>query len=792
MATMASEQITLQIISDIKKVIRYYLLQDASLVKPNAPTTYPPDSKWSSEILEDDSGGDLALYFVDCTLLSNGEFAYSEVSMSGSYELAKAAHTKASEAKNLAGQATTSANNAVEIANTAKNAADTAQTSASSAMTKAEEASTLAGEVKMMAQSTSTIVEEIKQDAANTQKEIESLNANLETLSNTMTTEYVKNTELTETTATLQTQISQNASSISATALQLQTLDETVSSVANEAKELAETASSTANSALTKANQATTDATTAKTNAETAVSAAATAQSKADSAATQVEEANKKVTQAQEDLATAKQNLEAVTNRVGATEEEIAQAQADVATAQAAADQAQSDATAAQSAATVAQTAADNAKAAADQAQADATAAQSAADKAQDDVNSLAVRVSKTETDITANAEKIALSATKDEVAQTLLGYYTKTEADANLTVKANEITSTVDSKINKIKVGGRNLLYDSRFDIVSDKWEHYPNYSGEYEVVELDGKICGHATGSLNVSKSIFQSMLGKVEPNQEYTFSGWVKVSNIVPGTSTFGLQLYQEGTYYNDNGELMHFFYPSENIPYDTDEWQYLSKTFTTTDIISIAVSYKFYILLQDFTGDIYFRNLKFEKGNKATDWSPAPEDVDADINGIDSSLRNTIQEQSTSLTQNAESIVAQALSEYSETGELAKIKNELQAQLDFQAKNLTATFTEVQKSVDNVESKLQEQLNTITKYFTFDINGMTIGQIDNPYKVVIDNDSYTMLVNEVPIMTIENGKVHTQELEITDGFNLFGYSFSQDNAGNVNFEYVGGET
>ena len=87
-------------------------------------------------------------------------------------------------------------------------------------------------------------------------------------------------------------------------------------------------------------------------------------------------------------------------------------------------------------------------------------------------------------------------------------------------------------------------------------------------------------------------------------------------------------------------------------------------------------------------------------------------------------------------------------------------------------------------------LQEQLNTITKHFTFDVNGMTIGQVDSPYKVIIDNDRYSMTVNGNEVMWIANGKVYTPEIEVTEGFKLFGYLIDQDQAGNVNLEYVGG--
>lgn len=42
--------------------------------------------------------------------------------------------------------------------------------------------------------------------------------------------------------------------------------------------------------------------------------------------------------------------------------------------------------------------------------------------------------------------------------------------------------------------------------------------------------------------------------------------------------------------------------------------------------------------DGTGKIRFKNLKVEKGNKATDWSPAPEDVDSSISDVEKKADN----------------------------------------------------------------------------------------------------------------------------------------------------------
>lgn len=527
-------------------------------------------------------------------------------------QAAQTAETKATEAHN-------SAVNAGAKADEAATAAGNAQTKADEATTKAETAKSAADQAKADAETAATTAAAAKLDAENAKKDIDSLGENLTTLSNTMSADYARKTDLTEAEASLQSQITQNAAQISSTVSRMETIDET----ANNAQAQAQAAQTAAGEAQTKADQASADAQAAQTAANNAASAASSAQSEADAAkaaaataksvadkaeedleaakadlatvssrvgATEADiaeaqqavqtaqtaadkakadaeaaakkatdaqgtadtavsnaataqakaneaagaaalaqqtadaakgdaskaqakadeaaqtaataqatantaktnaenaqakadqaaadaataqqaadDADAKAAQAATDLATAQQNLASVTSRVDATEAEVEAAQAAVVTAQAAADKAKADAATAQSTAdtakanaATAQTAANNAKTAADNAKAAADEAQAAADAAQDAVDALAIRVTKTETDIVQTSEQIKLLATKEEVTQTLGGYYTKAQTDAAISVKADEINLSVDSKIEGVEIGGRNLIRNS------------------------------------------------------------------------------------------------------------------------------------------------------------------------------------------------------------------------------------------------------------------------------------------------------------------------------------------
>lgn len=401
------------------------------------------------------------------------------------------------------------------------------------------------------------------------------------------------------------------------------------------------------------------------------------------------------------------------------------------------------------------------------------------------------------ETNIEKNTTSISLAATKTEVTKTLGGYYTKTEADAAITDKANQITQSVfqtyttKEDFNGLKIGGRNLLrwtQDLRITETTDGTDGISKYKsdvGTLTATENGAKLIFDS--SVNASMSVPLAFDGCVENGEEVTLSFDYRGNITSPGKFYF---MQRTAPNVSNNLDALVQLVANET------EWQHCVVTFAN-DNANVRTCYRVLLFYgnQSLTPDNWIEvkagSLKLEVGNKATDWTPAPEDVDEKIDDTSTEIHETITEQNAAITQTCEEIILQALTSYTETGDFEEFKKTTESQLSMLSDQLTLKFTETSERLESVNGALQEQLNTITKYFTFDINGLTIGQADNPYKVVIDNDRYSMTVNDVEVMWISDGKVFTPEIEITRGFKLLGYSISQDAAGNVNCEYIGGE-
>lgn len=213
-------------------------------------------------------------------------------------------------------------------------------------------------------------------------------------------------------------------------------------------------------------------------------------------------------------------------------------------------------------------------------------------------------------------------------------------------TATFNAIKSSTDAAYDakgaadSINIGGRNLwAYGSD---CQNSLDGLNNFSNGFSIVTEDGYKCAHASGALTTTKYL-QSKLGYVpKPSETFTYSCYVKIKNIVRGTTNPMCEFYFSGqtidgswkgiaTYkvYLD-GELQTGVYGFDKQISDT-KWHHLAVVGTYANA-NFTATFLPNVYLRDCTGDLYVRNLKAERGNKATDWTPAPEDVQAEIDAV----------------------------------------------------------------------------------------------------------------------------------------------------------------
>ena len=248
------------------------------------------------------------------------------------------------------------------------------------------------------------------------------------------------------------------------------------------------------------------------------------------------------------------------------------------------ADSASQVASNASSVAGAAKTTADNASKAASEANSTASTAKSTADQAKStadaatkNLTALTKQVTEAETTIKKNKEEIELRAKKTEV----------TEA------------------IDNIDIGGRNLARKT-----SNEW-------GGWHVPLNAKNYCEHISSIYPGPRSVgdiftvsFDIDVKKFTESGDGTFHLYIQ--GDVDGSWTFG-------------NPFTNYDFATKALAGDyTEHVSYACEIGNADQAKAVYFQFMFRCDYSDGTGKFRFRNLKVEKGNKPTDWSPAPED------------------------------------------------------------------------------------------------------------------------------------------------------------------------
>lgn len=654
-------------------------------------------------------------------------------------QAAQTAETKASEAKTAAENAQTKANEtaqatqtAQETANEAVGKADTAKTAAEKAISDAEKAATTAAAAKL--------------DAEQAKKEIDALGEDLTTLSNTMTAEYARKTDLTEAEASLKSQITQNAAQISSTVSKVEMIDET----ANNAAIQAAAAYLGAEEAQRQATEAQTLAEEAQAAADEAQALADEAQAEADIARAAADTAQAVLNNANADLQAAQADLETVLSRADATQEEIEQAQQAVADAQAAAGIAQTNAETAIAEAEAAQATADtaannalDAQAEAIKARNNATIAQKAAEQANGSLASQAQETANTAKQTALNAQATASTAVSNaQNAQSIADAAARTAAAAQ--TAANEAETKAAAAQSDLNAAKQNLA------------EVTSRVGATEEEVAAAQKAVTDAQAAADKAKAdaaAAQSTADTAKTNAQtaQTAANNAKTAADAAQAAANAAKAAADSAQSAVNA---------------------LTVRVTKTETDFVQTNEKIELL-----------------GTKIVESSDE--------------VRQEIVESSSKVLLDAENITLEHLKKYiSEDAFNAEMMTYVSTQLRLLDEALQAKITSVENKTNSVDTDLQTKYNLITKYFDFTINGLEIksvktdadgNEILSPYKIVIDNDNQTTYANGAKVQIIDaiTGEVLTPKLTVTEGFKLLGYQIQKnDTTGNVDWEYIGG--
>lgn len=235
------------------------------------------------------------------------------------------------------------------------------------------------------------------------------------------------------------------------------------------------------------------------------------------------------------------------------------------------------------------------------------------------------------------------ISVTADGVISVNLSEYLKSDeisdwakAESKPAYTADEVgaatAADITAAVNAVEIGGRNLLYYSRFD------KKYPNawaysavvtYAFDDEVTTLTKAETAtrQFTTQASVSNGVVAANPNLLSENGcTYTISCEVMKAegyDVGNGTKITNRYNFTDGTVKDFDVDVSG---ASETA------WTKYSRTYTYASDKDVRYT-QFIVALGAQACGIKIRNVKFEKGNKPTDWSPAPEDDERRIASLE---------------------------------------------------------------------------------------------------------------------------------------------------------------
>ena len=298
---------------------------------------------------------------------------------------------------------------------------------------------------------------------------------------------------------------------------------------------------------------------------------------------------------------------------------------------------------------------------------------------------------------------------------------------ESNLNILSDRINSKVsqsdvDKSISNIIIGGRNLFLDSDLQVCTKSKNWFDNFKS---LVTTENNL-NYAT--MRGTQWFFGQYV-ELEEGQTYTASCLARV-NKASQLKSFLLHIKLDAI---------------ANVDYVinkacTDNFQRISYTFVWS---RANARERIHFLLRDSSAIVDIALIKLEKGNKATDWSPAPEDVNTLVTDSIKIVDSKISDVSSNVTQLRDSVTTQINSINSKTHsiettlggkaskqEVTEVNNRvatIKASLDGITQRVSATESKTQTLESDLNDKAskQEVNNVSSKVVSLEanLNGIT---------------------------------------------------------------------
>ena len=322
------------------------------------------------------------------------------------------------------------------------------------------------------------------------------------------------------------------------------------------------------------------------------------------------------------------------------------------------------------------------------------------------------------------------------------------------------EVDKAVTEKVDKIKVGARNLLKKSA-TLDKTKWQKWSATNIEYtEITDNDEWRDNQAIKFLGIDNAITSKVRGYylldiVNFEKDKTYTLGFDVINLSDFDINFAV----------DKVKL------SKKVEVKAKENKRVDITFNRKDFDEIMIAVE-----TELNQNPVFcvKNVKVEEGNKATSWTPAIEDLE----DIDKQLNNAIEFLS--------SDNKDLLKKYEGLNlENAKIRHQLSTALKQTRDEFLFQFNNYKQLLDETGKVMEQRFNDFSRYIRFKAGNIELGDINSPFKALITHEKISFLKGDVEVAYMSNNKLYITDAYVINSLRIGNFEFSVQENGNLSF-------
>lgn len=159
----------------------------------------------------------------------------------------------------------------------------------------------------------------------------------------------------------------------------------------------------------------------------------------------------------------------------------------------------------------------------------------------------------------------------------------------------------------------------------------------------------------------------------------------------------------------------------------------------------------------------KNVKLERGNVATDWSPAPEDL-ATADNVNDKLTELRQEVNSNIEQTGEAIKSSVYEKVYLKDDVDTLLSSTNTEVEQTKTSWQVTFNQLVKQLNDYSDGSDAAFDEIRKYIRFEDGNILLGNSSSPLILRIRNDRIQFLQNGYEVAYISDQRMYNTTCEI----------------------------